>query len=86
MMQGYNIGLYYGEESGLPLYYRAYPGSISDKAHLRYMVEDNEFINGTGKVVCRVYCLDCALLFAPASEGLYARKYLHAKKSTAGIG
>ena len=28
------------------LYYRAYPGSISDKAHLRYMVEDNEFING----------------------------------------
>ena len=41
-----NMGLYYGEESGLPLYYRVYPGSISDKAHLRYMVEDNEFING----------------------------------------
>lgn len=41
-----NMGLYYGEESGLPLYYRVYPGSISDKAHLQYMVEDNEFING----------------------------------------
>ena len=40
-----NMGLYYGEESGLPLYYRVYPGSISDKAHLRYMVADNEFIN-----------------------------------------
>ena len=41
-----NMGLYYGEESGLPLYYRVYPGSISDKAHLKYMVADNEFING----------------------------------------
>ena len=25
-----NLGLYYGEESRLPLYYRVYPGSISD--------------------------------------------------------
>lgn len=41
-----NMGMYYGEESKLPLYYRTYPGSISDKAHLKYMIEDNEFING----------------------------------------
>lgn len=41
-----NMGMYYGEDSGLPLYYRVYPGSISDKAHLKYMVADNEFING----------------------------------------
>lgn len=41
-----NMGMYYGEESGLPLYYRVYPGSISDKAHLKYMIADNEFING----------------------------------------
>lgn len=40
-----NIGMYYAEESKLPLYYRVYPGSISDKAHLQYMVADNEFIN-----------------------------------------
>ncbi|MEG2259730.1 MAG: transposase, partial [Oscillospiraceae bacterium] len=40
-----NMGMYYGEESGLPLYYHIYPGSISDKAHLKYMVADNEFIN-----------------------------------------
>ena len=26
-----NMGMYYGEKSGLPLYYRIYPGSISDK-------------------------------------------------------
>ena len=41
-----NMGMYYGEETGLPLYYRVYPGSISDKAHLKYMIADNEFING----------------------------------------
>ncbi len=41
-----NMGVYYGEESRLPLYYRVYPGCISDKSHLRYMVADNEFING----------------------------------------
>lgn len=40
-----NMGMYYGEESKLPLYYRVYPGSISDKAHLKYMVADNAFIN-----------------------------------------
>ena len=39
-----NMGLYYGEESGLPLYYRVYPGSITDKAHLQYMISENEFI------------------------------------------
>lgn len=40
-----NMGMYFGEESKLPLYYRTYPGSISDKAHLKYMLADNEFIN-----------------------------------------
>ncbi|MEG2013910.1 MAG: transposase [Anaerovoracaceae bacterium] len=40
-----NMGVYYGEESMLPLYYRVYPGSISDKAHLKYIMEDNDSIN-----------------------------------------
>ena len=35
-----NLGMYYGEASLLPLYYRIYPGSIPDKAHLKYMAED----------------------------------------------
>lgn len=39
-----NLGMYYGEESRLPLYYRIYPGSIPDKSHLKYMVEDNDVI------------------------------------------
>jgi hypothetical protein len=41
-----NLGMYYGEESRLPLYYRIYPGSIPDKAHLKTMVE-----NGPGKKI-----------------------------------
>lgn len=40
-----NMGMYYGQESKLPLYYRIYPGSISDKAHLQYMVKNNELIS-----------------------------------------
>ena len=42
-----NMGMYYGESSALPLYYRLYPGSIPDKAHLRYMAED------TGIICCK---------------------------------
>ena len=42
-----NLGMYYGEDSGLPLYYRMYPGSIPDKAHLKYMAED------TGVISCK---------------------------------
>ena len=40
-----NMGMYYGEDSLLPLYYRIYPGSIPDKAHLRYMAEDTGVIS-----------------------------------------
>ena len=39
-----NMGMYYGEESGLPLYYRIYPGSISDKSHLKHMISDQSFV------------------------------------------
>ena len=40
-----NFGMYYGQESMLPLYYRIYPGSIPDKAHLRYMTEDTGIVS-----------------------------------------
>ena len=43
-----NMGMYYGEESRLPLYYRIYPGSITDKSHLKYMVEDHGLLGGKG--------------------------------------
>lgn len=40
-----NLGMYYGEKSGLPLYYRIYPGSITDKTHLKYMLEDTSLLS-----------------------------------------
>lgn len=44
-LQQINMGMYYGESSKLPLYYRIYQGSISDKSHMKYMVNDNEFMD-----------------------------------------
>ena len=42
-----NFGMYFGEDSKLPLYYRLYPGSIPDKAHLPYMLDDTDsFLHG----------------------------------------
>lgn len=37
-----NLGMYYGEESGLPIFYCTYKGSIVDKRHLPYMMQYNE--------------------------------------------
>ena len=37
-----NLGMYYGEESKLPIFYCTYPGSIVDKSHLPYMMQYNE--------------------------------------------
>ena len=44
-----NMGMYYGESSRFPLYYRIYPGSISDKTHLKYMTENQSFTE-SGKI------------------------------------
>ena len=40
-----NIGMYYGETSKLPLFYTKYPGNINDKAHMKYMLSNNDLIN-----------------------------------------
>ena len=37
-----NLGMYYGAESRLPIYYCIYNGSINDKSHLETMMTDNE--------------------------------------------
>lgn len=37
-----NLGMYYGEESMLPIFYCTYKGSIVDKSHLRYIMQYNE--------------------------------------------
>ena len=37
-----NMGCYLGEESGLPVFYVTYPGSIVDKSHMPYMMAYND--------------------------------------------
>jgi len=37
-----NLGMYYGEESLLPIFYCTYKGSIVDKSHLPYIMKYNE--------------------------------------------
>ena len=37
-----NLGMYYGEESKLPIFYQVYKGSILDKSHLPYMMQYND--------------------------------------------
>ena len=37
-----NMGCYLGEESGLPIFYVTYPGSIVDKSHMPYMMAYNK--------------------------------------------
>ena len=44
-----NFGCYLGQESGLPVFYVTYPGSIVDKSHMRYMMAYNETL-GIGQV------------------------------------
>ena len=45
-----NMGMYYGEKSRLPLYYRVYPGAYRDKTHSNRWLWHNEFINGNALV------------------------------------
>lgn len=44
-LQQINFGMYYGEDSRLPLYYRIYPGSITDKTHLKYMMRESRLLS-----------------------------------------
>ena len=37
-----NFGCYLGQNSGLPVFYTTYPGSIVDKSHMKYMMAYNE--------------------------------------------
>lgn len=45
--------MYFGEDSELPLFYRLYPGSITDKVYLPYMLDDTgSFLHGR-----KLYCV-----------------------------
>ena len=44
-----NFGCYLGQQSGLPVFYVTYPGSIVDKSHMKYMMAYNSEL-GVGNV------------------------------------
>ena len=41
-LQQINLGCYLTQDSGVPLFYVTYPGSITDSTHLEYMMEYND--------------------------------------------
>jgi hypothetical protein len=43
-----NLGCYLSEATGLPAYYTTYPGSITDKSHLPYMMASNDELGISG--------------------------------------
>ena len=53
-----NLGCYLSQESGLPVFYVTYPGSIVDKSHLPYMMAYNAElgIEGDGFVMDKGFC------------------------------
>jgi hypothetical protein len=53
-----NLGCYLGEQSGLPMFYVTYPGSILDKSHLPYMMAHNAELGiaHVGFVMDRGFC------------------------------
>ena len=53
-----NLGCYLGEQSGLPMFYVTYPGSIIDKSHLKYMMANNDElgIKSIGFIMDRGFC------------------------------
>jgi transposase len=53
-----NLGCYLGQQSGLPVFYITYPGSIAGKSHLPYMMAYNAQlgIDDVGFVMDRGFC------------------------------
>lgn len=43
-----NFGMYYCEKSKTPVYYKIYPGSITDKVHCTYMIDGTTDLNFKG--------------------------------------
>lgn len=68
-----NLGCYTCEESGMPVFYITYPGSIVDKAYLPYMMAYNdEFgIEDVGFVMDMGFCTTTNLKFMHSSSYRY---------------
>jgi transposase len=60
-----NIGCYLDQQTGLPLFYVTYPGSIVDKSHLPYMMAYNKTLNvntNTCHVMDRGFCSEANIV------------------------
>jgi transposase len=66
-----NFGCYHSQETGLPIFYVIYPGSIVDKSHLPYMMAYNSDlgIKNVGFVMDSGYCSTANAKFM-VKEGL----------------
>ena len=71
-LQQVNLGCYLAQDSGVPLFYVTYPGSITDSTHLEYMMEYNDIlgINGACFVMDLGFCKTHNI------------NYMHAKKKS----
>ena len=68
-----NLGCYFSEGNGLPLFYVTYPGSIVDKSHLPYMMAYNGDlgIDGVGFVMDRGFCTTDNVTYMHSSKLKY---------------
>jgi transposase len=65
-----NLGCFFSEDSGLPVFYVTYPGSIVDSSHLQYMMAYNNDldISEVGFVLNSIFCSTSNVQFL-AKEG-----------------
>jgi transposase len=66
-----NLGMFYGFESSLPVYYEMYNGSIVDKSHLPYMVTSAERLD----IKNTRFVFDCGMVTEPNLK--YMDKHKH---------
>ena len=68
-----NLGCYLGQESRLPLFYVTYPGSITDKTHLPYMMAYNKElgIEGVCFIMDRGFCKTDNIKYMHSTQKTY---------------
>ena len=72
-----NIGMFFGSESRLPVYYNVYSGSITDKSHLKFMMDGAEElgINCVRFVMDRGFVTEDNLLYMAEKELLFVTAF-----------
>ena len=68
-----NLGCYFGQDNGLPLFYMTYSGSITDKSHLPYMMAYNKElgISNVCFILDRGFCTEPNISYMHKSEKMY---------------